>query len=129
MPGLGKQVERLDRGEGIAGGQKILQVAHLGGRVARDVHDCARAERKELREEGGVAALARGIDDDGGVRGGEREAAEDGGRVAGLERRVGDVVCGGAFCRAKVMLLSLISMPATRSKAGAAVRAKSPLPQ
>ena len=34
-----------------------------------------------------------------------------------------------AFPRAKRTLLSLISMPATRAKAGAALSAKSPLPQ
>ena len=71
VPRLREEVEGLHRGQDVAGGEEVPQVAHLRGRVAGDVDDAARAEGEELGEERRVAALARRVDDDDGV--GRRE--------------------------------------------------------
>jgi len=99
VAGLGKEVEGLDGGELIAGGEEIAEVAHLRGGVAGNVDDRARAEGKELLEEGLIAAFAGRVDDHDGVGRGKREAGEDRGRVARLEGGVGDAVGFGVFAR------------------------------
>lgn len=93
---MGEEVEGLDVGEDVAGGEEAFEVAHLRGGVAADVDDGARREGEELGEEGFVAAFSRRVDDDGGIGGREDrvEAGEDRGGVAGLEGGVGDVVGG-----------------------------------
>lgn len=92
-----EEVEGLDGGELVAGGEEVAEIAHLRGGVAGNVNDGARAEGEKLLEEDLIAALARRVDDDDGVVGRECEAGEDRGGVAGEEGGVGDVVGGGVF--------------------------------
>ena len=99
MAGLREEIERLHRGERVAGGEEGLEVAHLRGRVARDVDDGVRGEGKELGEEGLVAALARRVDDHGGLGGGKRQPGEDRRGVTRAELGVGDAVGRGIFPR------------------------------
>src|SRR5258707_11512415 len=92
MARLWEEVEGLHGCERVAGGEKTLQVAHLGGRVARHIDDGARTEGKELREEGFIATLARRVDDHRGISGREIQAGEDLRGIAGAESGVGDGV-------------------------------------
>ena len=104
---MGEEVEGLGGGERVAGGEEGFEVAHLGRGVAADVDHGAGTVGEELGEEVFVAAFARGIDDHGGVGGGEsagigrrrerREAGEDLRGVASLEGDVGEIVRGGVF--------------------------------
>ena len=66
MSCLGEEVEGLDLSDLVAVFEKALEVPHLGGGVARDVDHFAGAVVEELGEEVFAAALARGVDDDGG---------------------------------------------------------------
>jgi len=67
---LGEEIEGLDVGEGVSGGEEAFEVAHLGRGVAAHVDHGAGGEGEELAEEGLVAAFARRVNDDGGVGGG-----------------------------------------------------------
>lgn len=83
-----------------------------------------------MGEEGLVAAFARRVDDDGGL--GRRKNRVEAGKIVAASpdwKETLAMALAAAFWRAKRMEDSLSSMPATRSKAGAALRANRPLPQ
>ena len=92
---MGEEVEGLDLFEDEAGVAEDGEVADLGGGVAGDVDDSGGAEGDELIEEFLGAAFARGINDDGGLGGGELDVLEDGFGGGGEEGGVGDAVGGG----------------------------------
>ena len=48
---LREEVEGLDGGEGVAGGEQGEEVAHLGGGITANIHDGAGAIAEELAEE------------------------------------------------------------------------------
>ena len=126
---LRKQVEGLDRGQRVAGGEEVAQVAHLGRRVAGHVDHGARAEAQELAQERPrrspcAADRSRPPCRPAGNRGPAKIAA------ASPARKVALVMpFAAAFSRAKATEVSLTSTPATRSNRAAAARANSPLPQ
>ena len=95
MPRLREQIEGLDGLQRITVLKEVLQIAHLRGRIARHIDDRARAEREKLLEKVLVAAAARRINDDGGVRRREIEAGKNSGGIGGEKRGVGDAVGGG----------------------------------
>ena len=94
---LGEQVKKLHGGQHKSGVEEVAQVAHLGGRIARDIHHGARAEGKQLSQERFIAAFARRIDHNNGVRRLEIDPGKDCGGVASEKRGVRNSVGRGVF--------------------------------
>ncbi len=95
VAGLREHVERLQAQAAVAGRPQRRDVGGLRLRVAGDVDDRARGEGGELAEKVRTASLARRIDDDGGLGGGEGDGGEDRAGVGGQELAIGAAVAGG----------------------------------
>lgn len=92
VPCLGKEVEGLHRGELVACGEELFEIAHLGGGIAGDIDNLAGGEGEQLVEEFLVAAFARRINDHGRFRGGKGDVGKDAFSTGGEEGGIIDLV-------------------------------------
>ena len=72
-----EQIEGLDVAEVIACIVEVLEVAHLGGRIAGHIDDAGGPELDKLFEELRCAALARRINHHRGLCGGKRNLSKN----------------------------------------------------
>jgi hypothetical protein len=96
---LREEVERLDAFDFVALFEEGFEVPHLGGGIAGDVDDSARAEGEELLEKVRTASLAGRVDEDRGFHRREGDFGEEvfggGGNESGVVDAIGFGIAAG----------------------------------